>query len=78
MPRLKKEDRYDRLKKMIRGEMADQNVSIEKLGRYTGYHRNTMSERLQHPETLTLYEISQIAIALDIPAEDIRSAIPIR
>ena len=77
MPKLKMPpDKYRALKILIRGNMADQGVTQEEIGGWFGCCRQTVNYKLSSPELLTLSEITTLSRRLNIPADEMRSAIP--
>lgn len=79
MPKLKKPpDKYHAFKILIRGTMVDQGVTQEMVGVWLGCCRQTVNYKLRSPELLTLGEITKLAVKLDIPADEMRAAIPIK
>lgn len=79
MPKLKKPpDKYHAFKILIRGNMADQGVTQEQVGGWLGCCRQTVNYKLRSPDLLTLGDINKLAVKLDIPAEELRAAIPIK
>lgn len=79
MPKLKRPpNRYAKLQTMIYGAMGTNGVTFSDMEAPDWICRETLVKRVKHPEQLTLYDLRRLAIALDIPAEELRSAIPFR
>ena len=79
MPKLKrKENKYEALQMLIGGKIAVLDVTLLELAPEVGCCRQTLSDRIKHPDKLTLGDVARIAKALDISSEDMRAAIPIR
>lgn len=68
--------KYDKLLTLIRGRMTIDGVSKETLAASIGKSRNTLTARLNDPAEFTLGELDAICLALDIPAEDMKAALP--
>ena len=75
MPKLAvKRDTDYRLTVMIRGEMAAQEISIEKAAEYAGVARSTLSDLLKSP-TSYFPKTLRLMRKLSIPVEEMRAAI---
>lgn len=70
---MKKSKQYDdigkKIAKAIRCRMAYCEISQKELAEKTGMSTGTVSERLNHPETIRLFEIFWIATVLKIEPE---------
>lgn len=83
MPKLKRpEDKYRKLKKLLYGSMKTLGLDYTQLAPliYPNLQKGRIkvSKRFNRPEKLTLDELPRYARALDIPADELRAAIPIR
>lgn len=75
MPKLAiKRDTDYRLTVMIRGEMAAQEISIEKAAEYAGTARSTLYDLLKSP-TSYFPQTLRLMRKLSIPVEEMRAAI---
>ncbi len=75
MPKLAvKRDTDYRLTVMIRGEMAAQEISIEKAAEYAGMARSTLYDLLKSP-TSYFPQALRLMRKLSIPVEEMRAAI---
>ena len=75
MPKLKVERSTDyRLTAMIRGEMAAQNISVEKASRYAGCCVNTLYKVFDSP-TAYMDKALRLMRGLSIPIEKVRETI---
>jgi transcriptional regulator with XRE-family HTH domain len=64
----------ERIVKEIRAEMARQGISQTRLGELTGRTQNTVSRRLTGQVQLSMGEIEEFAIALDVPVDQLMSS----
>ena len=77
MPKLKMPpDKYQNFQILVRGAMKYQGVTQEEVGGWFGCCRQTVNYKLRSPELLTLSEITTLSRRLNIPADEMRSAIP--
>ena len=75
MPKLAvKRDTDYRLTVIIRGEMAAQEISIEKAAEYAGVSRSTLYDLLKSP-TRYFPKTLRLMRKLSIPVEEMRAAI---
>lgn len=77
MPKLKrKADRFDKMRVLLMGQRELLGMGYEELGTKTGCATGTAFNRLHHPEKMTVEEMCRYARALEIPADELRAAIP--
>lgn len=78
MPKLRQpENKYGPLQDLIRSRLGILQMSMTELADRMGYCRQTMADRITHPEKLMLVDLTQISKILSIPAEDLRAVLPI-
>lgn len=78
MPKLRHpENKYGPLQDLIRSRLGILQMSMTELADRMGYCRQTMADRITHPEKLMLVDLTQISKILSIPAEDLRAVLPI-
>lgn len=77
MPRLKRPpDKYQNFQILVRGAMKYQGVTQADVAAWFGCARQTVNYKLRSPDLLTLGEITALSRRLNIPADEMRSAIP--
>lgn len=77
MPKLKRPpDRYYNFKLLIRGSMAVHGVTQTEAADRLDMTQKTLRRRLNDPDSMTLGEMKKLASLLNIPADDMRAAIP--
>ena len=78
MPKLRKpENKYGPLQDLIRSRLGVLQMSMTELADRMGYCRQTMADRVAHPEKLMLVDLTRLSVILSIPADDLRAAMPI-
>lgn len=77
MPKLKRPpDRYEPFKILVLGRMKLMHVNQQNVADWFGCCRQTVNYKLKTPTLLTLGELTTLARKLDIPADEMRRAIP--
>lgn len=77
MPRIKRvADRYDPLRRLLHGQRGIMGYTYRDLAERLHCSPETARSRCIHPGTLTVDELRRYATILDIPADELRSAIP--
>ena len=77
MPKIKRRsDRFDRMRVLLMGQRELLGMGYEELGQKVGSATGTAYNRVRHPENMTIDELRRYGHALEIPADDLRAAIP--
>ena len=75
MPRSVFDKPPDKLRVLLAGYLAAQNMGMDELGAVMGCSRQRASRKVNSPGTLTVDELRTIQRGLHIPADEIRAAI---
>jgi len=68
---------YDKLREMILGRMAINNVTRKQMADFMGVKSlTTVSKKLKEPKNITLLELAGISRGLKIPFDDLKALIP--
>ena len=67
--------RYEELQALIDGRLGVLHMSRTELAERMGYCRQTISDRISHPEKMTIGDLEQIRRILGIPADALRAAL---
>ena len=72
------DDKWAELIRLMRGQMGVLGMDQRTLAAKVGCCPATVCTKLRRPETLRLDELPKYARALEIPADELRAAIPMR
>ena len=77
MPKVKRTpDRYDSMRLLLQGKRAVLGFTYRDIAERLDCSPETVRTRLSSPGNLTVNELRQYSRILDIPADDLRQAIP--
>lgn len=76
MPRLKSNDPYEKLSKLLMGARAYEGKTYEGIARHINVSPRTARRYMKNPEKLPLTELNVLRRYLGVTIEDFRDAIP--
>lgn len=77
MPKIKRQpDRYDPMRRLLQGQRAILGFTYRDIAERLNCSPETVRTRISSPGNLTVQELRQYSRILEIPADDLRQAIP--